>query len=347
MPTGTASWWRACLLGGALGDALGAPVEFLTRAAIRDRFGPAGITAPVAHEGRVGAITDDTQLTLFTAEGLLGAQRRASGYGIAGYPSALQHSYLRWLATQGETGVAPAHAGPVRLVGLLYGCADLHHRRAPGRTVLAALRSGRYGTRSEPLNTSKGCGGVMRAAPAALGGFDGGVLVAAVTHGHPTGYLAAGAFAEILRTLAGGADLAAGLDAALARLAAEPDGAETAAALSRARDLAGRREATIEGLGAGWTAAEALAMAVFAALRADGDLVAGLRCAVDHSGDSDSVGAIAGNLLGAILGEDALPREWLAPLEARDVIETVAADLAAGPPDRERAAEHAARYPYH
>ena len=63
--------YRGCLLGGAVGDALGAPVEFLGREAITERFGPEGITDFAAAYGRIGAITDDTQLTLFTAEGLI------------------------------------------------------------------------------------------------------------------------------------------------------------------------------------------------------------------------------------------------------------------------------------
>ena len=54
---------RGCLLGGAAGDALGAPVELLSLAEIRQRYGPQGITACAEAYGRLGAITDDTQMT--------------------------------------------------------------------------------------------------------------------------------------------------------------------------------------------------------------------------------------------------------------------------------------------
>ncbi len=327
-----AAWWRATLLGGAIGDALGAPVEFLDVGAIRARFGRRGITAPVPYDGRLGAITDDTQMTLFTADGLLAAGRRESSYGIASYPHALYVSYLRWMATQGEP--LPPLERPVELRGLLSDCPDLHHRRAPGNTCLSALRHGEPGSVERPLNDSKGCGGVMRAAPGARHrGFDAGVAIAAITHGHPTGYLAAGAFVEILAQLGRGQRLGE--------------------AVAAARDLASGGEAatpeTVERLGAAWIAEEALAIALYAALRAeaDGDATGALAIALNHSGDSDSTGAIAGNLIGALLGEDALPAALVDPLEARDVIVQVANDLAAAPPEDGPAfIEHAERYPY-
>jgi ADP-ribosylglycohydrolase len=68
------SRFRGCLLGGAVGDALGAAVEFMTREQITQRYGRRGITAFDVAYGRAGAITDDTQMTLFTADGLLRAE---------------------------------------------------------------------------------------------------------------------------------------------------------------------------------------------------------------------------------------------------------------------------------
>ena len=62
---------RGSLLGGAVGDTLGAPIEFESLREIRARFGPEGLRKPAPAFGRVGAITDDTQMTLFTAEGLI------------------------------------------------------------------------------------------------------------------------------------------------------------------------------------------------------------------------------------------------------------------------------------
>jgi ADP-ribosylglycohydrolase len=176
------------------------------------------------------------------------------------------------------------------------------------------------GTVDDPLNDSKGCGGVMRVAPVGLLGgdrFDLACDVAALTHGHPTGYLAAGALAEILARILDGAPLPAALDAAERRLRERPGHEETLAALRAAREGSAR--------GGGWVAEEALAVAVQCALAAE-SFAHGVRLAVNHSGDSDSTGAIAGNLLGALLGADAIPQRWLAQLELRDEIEALTAD---------------------
>ncbi len=57
------------------------------------------------------------------------------------------------------------------------------------------------------------------------------------------------------------------------------------------------------------------------------DVRGGIVLAVNHGGDSDSTGSIAGNLLGAMHGVRAIPSEWLEALELREVISEVAGDL--------------------
>ena len=96
----TRSAFRGCLLGGAIGDALGAPVEFTKLPDIRRRFGPKGVTGFAKAYGRAGAITDDTQMTLFTAEGLIRAHNRWLGKGIVSVETAVWYAYRRWLHTQ-------------------------------------------------------------------------------------------------------------------------------------------------------------------------------------------------------------------------------------------------------
>lgn len=168
---------RGSLLGGAIGDALGNPVEFLSLAGIRRAYGEDGVRGLVADaDGAVGRITDDTQMTLFTAEGLIRAHSRAMSKGIGGAETALvRNAYLRWLDTQNHPA-PPARGGddPVR-TGWLRQQRFLYARRAPGNACLTGLAAehvpdptGPFG-RPGPVNTgSKGCGTVMRSAPFGL-----------------------------------------------------------------------------------------------------------------------------------------------------------------------------------
>lgn len=328
---------RGCLLAGAVGDALGAPVEFSSIEQIRRRYGPAGITDfEPCYDRAGGAITDDTQLTLFTLEGLLGAVSPEAG--LAG----VLHANLRWLHTQGvpwqQAGATlPGVTGPG---GLLVRVPDLHSRRAPDETCLAALRAsaaGIAGSTMQPINDSKGCAGVSRTAPA--GFFTAGVTeafrlgrdIAALTHGHPSGYLPAGVLAAMVSQLIRGASLAEALDAAVAELRQHRGHEETDRAVAAARALAacgrpGPEE--LATLGGGWTGEEALAIALCAAMSGR-DLPDALLLAVNHGGASDTTGALCGSLLGARDGVMAIPTRWLSPLELRDLIAALAADAAA------------------
>jgi ADP-ribosylglycohydrolase len=315
-----------------VGDALGAPVEFLSLAGIRARFGRSGLRELAPAYGRAGAITDDTQLTLFTAEGLVLAARAGALARTDELVRIVHRAYLRWLRTQGGTSAHPTFERTDE--GWLLDVAGLHSLRAPGATCLAALRSARLGRVEDPLNSSKGCGAVMRMAPVGLARavgdpFRTGCALAALTHGHPSGWLAAGFLAALVRELAAGAPLEDAARETLGELRRWPGSEECAAALDRALDHARAGPATaeaVESLGEGWVAEEALAISLFCALAAP-DLESALLLAVNHGGDSDSTGSITGNLLGAIHGERAIPRRWLDALELREEIERTAEEL--------------------
>lgn len=350
---------KGCLLGGAVGDALGAAVEFMSWRQIAKRFGPLGIQDFAPAYGRLGAITDDTQMTLWTAEGVLRGMLRSSLKGVGGPMSVLPRSYLRWLYTQ--DGALPATIEHQELIlgdaktptGWMLGVQELHERRAPGNTCLSALRAPNADLWDRASNDSKGCGGVMRVAPIALIDhpirdelFSLGCQAAAVTHGHTTGILASGALVWLLLELRDGTSLADAVQGTIRRLSHEPDHEETTDALDRALSLAlsphTPSAASVESLGGGWIAEQALAIGAYTALVADRDLARGVRLAVNHSGDSDSTGSIAGQLLGIQLGVEAIPAQWLEALELREVIERVAEDLVMGVEGMEDAWE---RYP--
>ncbi|GAB2794594.1 hypothetical protein GCM10027040_21070 [Halomonas shantousis] len=150
--------------------ALGASVEFLSRAEILVRFGSEGITDYAPIYGGLGRITDDTQMTLLTAEGLLRGWVRGAIKGITTYPGVTAHAYLRWLQTQGEEPQHDIMIGPNPFgwePGWLIQQRALHDRRAPGHTCLSALRE-MPSLGALARNNSKGCGGVMRVAPVGL-----------------------------------------------------------------------------------------------------------------------------------------------------------------------------------
>jgi ADP-ribosyl-[dinitrogen reductase] hydrolase len=311
---------RGCLLGGAVGDALGAPIEFMSAEAIARRF-----EFPLTDILPPGRFTDDTQMVLFTCEGLIRANVRGRSKGICHPPSVVYYAYLRWLHTQGRV------VDKELLNGWLVRERRLHRQQMPGITCLSALESGEIGTTAEPINDSKGCGGVMRAAPVGLvrwaseDTYQLGCDIAALTHGHPLGWQSAGVLAVIIRSLVDGEPLQRAVDAAMREADDEMLGVmEHALAVAEA----GVPDATTieRELGAGWVGEEALAIAVACALAAP-DFASGVIAAVNHSGDSDSTGSICGNILGALHGETAIPTEWLDALHARDLIEIVADDF--------------------
>ena len=327
-----------CLVGGACGDALGAPVEFLSLSQIVRRYGGRGIVDYDVAYGRRGAITDDTQMTLFTAEGLILWAVRAGGEDISQIPEFIFQAYLRWLSTQGDVStdrLVRQHGTCSMVDGHLTTCPQLHSRRAPGNTCISALASGRMGTIDDPINRSKGCGGVMRIAPVGLfvrpdDAFDTACRIAAITHGHPTGYLAAGCLAMVVGLVVSGLPPAAAVRETVAVLKTRPRHEECLEALTRALHAvkhAPVSAGTVATLGRGWVAEEALAIGVYCALAAESDFTAGIRLAVNHSGDSDSTGAITGHILGALCGLKNIPERFLRDLESIDVILEISADL--------------------
>lgn len=333
---------RGCLIGGAAGDALGYPVEFRSASQICYRYGSAGITDYECDRRRGEAlISDDTQMTLFTAAGVLEAQ----SIPLTRIPVAA--AYQNWLTTQEGPYRSDAAPGTLGLMARpeLFAC------RAPGVTCLSALRA-QCSTHTwpedyiaVPQNSSKGCGGVMRVAPLALRHWLSddqvaldweGAQLAAITHGHSLGYMPAAVLTHILsRSLQdSGATLRElveeARDAAKQLFAADGHLAELCAGIDRAMELAageGSDPENIRRLGEGWVAEETLAISLYCALRHQDDFSAGIIAAVNHDGDSDSTGAVTGNLLGAWLGYEAIEPRWTQQLELRDTLLLAADEL--------------------
>lgn len=319
---------KACLTIGALGDALGASVEFMSYGQITSTFGAGGIRFLDQAYGKKGAITDDTQMTLFAADGLISAYKRGAERGILGeYWGYTAMSYLRWLETQDYKN---AEYPDLQWWGSseLYELVKAQGTRGPGNTCLSALKAVKKSC--EPANNdSKGCGTVMRVAPVGIffasltdeldekalkNIYDEGVKDAAITHGNITAHHSSGLLAVIYALTLNGSDLAVAVRQSLDEFAT-PDISELCEKAVKLAEQPPSRE-NLELLGEGWIAEEAMAIGLYCALLCTTQnmpVIDALRLSVNHSGDSDSTGAITGNLIGISRGMDAVPHELLSP----------------------------------
>lgn len=382
---------RGSLIGGAAGDALGYPVEFDYYGEIIARYGKPGISNYELVNG-VAEISDDTQMTLFTANGMLMGLTRGYMRGIGGQPEFyVEYAYQDWYFTQtksygsvmGQDDRYSTHRHT-----WLSAIPELYSQRAPGNTCMSAIRD--IIERRTPQNNSKGCGGVMRVAPWPLfcASHDvrysieeidvAGGEIARLTHKHPLGWMPAMVLTHIIYRLVKEAPLAELLnpsgsksveqrvDATRKAFAAiveealqllpqlkitrpvseqtwqedKPIGEVFFNDVERQRELVERAlfladnsQSDVENiskLGEGWVGEEALAIAVYAVARHIDSFEDVLIAAVNHDGDSDSTGAIAGNIIGAIMGYDAIPAKFKEHLELHDVILAIADDLHQG-----------------
>lgn len=349
---------RGCLFGGAVGDALGYPVEFLQEKQIFRKYGENGITAYTKESVSGKAlISDDTQMSLFTANGLLAGDTRGAMRGIQGLPREyVMKAYKDWLKTQ-ESSLQEVskHKRFTEAGGYswLLDVPELYARRAPGNTCLSALQDGtEYEDYVEAKrNHSKGCGGIMRVAPLAVNHRASdirrldmeGAQLAAITHGHSLGYMPAAVLVHVINRIVYPEEGKAmslkdivleARDTVSSVFEGDPHLGELAEIIDRAVRLSEDEETedpdNIRALGEGWVAEETLGISLYCALRHQDDFSAGVIAAVNHSGDSDSTGAVTGNILGALLGYDAIAEQWKKDLELSDVILEVADDLCRG-----------------
>lgn len=325
-------YFQGCLIGGAIGDALGWPIEFMKLNEIKRKFAENGLIDLILCEDGKAQITDDTQMSMFTAEGLLRAESRLTNKGICHAPVVIYFAYQRWLLTQGYP-----KKKDIEFIydGWLLDIDRLFTTRAPGNSCISSLLKDEKGTKENPNNNSKGCGAVMRSAPFGLfldkdTAFEVAIETAAFTHGHPTGQLAAGALAYMIAEIIDGQSIIAATFNTIEKVSKEKESLECISKLEEAislsqSDLSDNDAISI--IGEGWIGEEALGISVFCAMRYQNDFRQALIAAVNHSGDSDSTGAITGNILGAYSGIDCIPKEWFQNTELTEEIVQLANDL--------------------
>ena len=338
---------RGSLIGGAIGDALGYPVEFIySFGEIQKRYGECGITRLdtkqywLEEDEQAGkaVVSDDTQMTLFTANGLLNAKKQGISpkYGIC-------RAYIEWYLTQiGKKSTKYRDCW-------LSDVPELNHRRAPGNTCMTSLDAIYRG--KDPMNNSKGCGGVMRIAPIPLYAAvqdrmsieEADLLAgeaAEITHQHPLGYISAAMMSHVIYRLARDIEptpgsmkryIIEGVDMIRKQYQTYHNDVERMAELAeRAIYLLDNGKTDLENighLGEGWTGEEALAIALYCALKHFDNFEDAMIAAVNHGGDSDSTGAVTGNIIGAAIGYESIPQHFKDDVELHDVILHVADDL--------------------
>lgn len=335
---------RGSLIGGAVGDALGYPVEFISSyAAIQKRYGDRGITRYELDESGKALISDDTQMTLFTACGLLNAVKDNSPL----IPSICE-AYVEWYFTQmgkRKKSFRKCWVGDLP---------EMNVCRAPGNTCMSSLHAIANGR--EPINNSKGCGGVMRVAPIALymasmnhqekisEAYMRAGDAAEITHQHPLGFVPAAFLSDIIyQILCEEKEMTRDIFFEIIEYGLKitrmfggkftEEVAEFEQMIIKAVKLTDSNLSDVEAIdqiGEGWTGDEAVAIAVYCTLKHLGDFESAIVASVNHKGDSDSTGAVTGNLIGAMVGFDAIPQCYKNDLELHDVILHVADDLWGG-----------------
>ena len=324
---------RGSLIGGAIGDALGYQIEFKRN--IKEKEVTKFINTPAI-------VSDDTQMTLFTANGLIWRETRGALRGIAMLPpDAVYEAYLDWLDTQ-------YNENKHNSISWIKNIEELNHQRAPGNTCVGALSSGIKGTIDKPINDSKGCGGIMRVAPVGLymsnsenaGKY--GADIGAITHGHPLGIIPCYVLATLIYYLVNDEiSIKEALNKAVEQYEEKFDIFDkeykkyflqlTKKAVELSKKNISDTEA-IKEIGEGWVAEETFAIAIYACLKYSDDFENAIICSINHDGDSDSTGSVAGNIIGASLGYNKIPDYYKDNIELKNIIIELADDLSVDVP---------------
>ncbi len=335
-----------CILGLAIGDAMGYTVDSRSWEDIRSDYGPGGLRGYDLVNGYAD-VSSHTQLAAYTGCGLLAGLTRGQMYGrMAPFIRYIAQAQKEWSAIQ------HTRREPARALCWISGLESLRRRRCLDTRLLDLLARDRLGTVHEPLNASDSPS--CLAAAAVVGAFFApgrmephevgrlGAEAVALTQGDPHTFLAGAVAAYAVAGILQDRDTSLrdhflqATDTVAAQFGREfPQAGELKKLLHKAVTFVSNtvlppREA-LHHLRC-QTGAECLAGAMYVALFCEKSFDDAMILAVNHSGRSAAVGALAGAFLGAKLGEGALPDFYLDCLEAADSLRELAVDLAQGCP---------------
>ena len=337
---------KGCIYGGAIGDALGYTIEFDRENEIFSKYGENGIQKYEYNKNGEALISDDTQMTLFTAEAIVYAKKN----NVSVRQTARQ-AYIDWLITQtvrfeNRTKIKEFDEH-ITWLSDIEGLCDT---RLPGITCMNALKE-LDRTKAviddyiaDKRNDSKGCGGIMRCAPVGLC-LKGNIKeidmeaaqLSAITHCHSLGYMPSAILAHIINRITfsqNGQTLKEIILDAQKTVSEIFENDENLSYLNKIIDLSIELSKNSENdldnihkIGGGWVGEETLGIALYCSLRYENDFSKAVCVSVNHSGDSDSTGAVLGNILGAWLGFDTIEDKWKNGLELSDVLSRVCDDI--------------------
>lgn len=335
-------YYRGCLLGMAVGDAMGYTVEDKNWDEIQEEYGPSGLLGYDLKADEYAQVTSHTQVAAFLCNGLLLALTRG------------KKEYMRWskLALKEWIRSQQFYRDPEKSYCFLCKLPLFHRRHCRDVRMLDNHRLEAYGTMTQRKNLNNTPGAITagivagmlyqpgRISPEGIGELAGELI--ALTHGHPETYLSG---AVLSYTIAGilhdpNRSLERHFNQAIQVAEKQfenrfPQIDQVTIKLCRAIELAKNTALSpveaMEQIGCEDTA-ECLAGAMYACLVNPEDFDGAIITAVNHSGVSAAVGAIAGAIMGAKLGEEALPEFYLESLECTDVLCTLAEDMANGSP---------------
>lgn len=325
--------FMGAMLGGAVGDALGYLIEFMNMKSIQKKYGPYGLRTILKLEanGKKSIISDDTQLALFTIDGLLW-----SSCSNLSLQEGLHRAYMRWYYTQTERLIDPSLEKWLRIqeheTHWEYQMMEerfLFARRAPGKACLMALATGKTFSRDAAANNCRSSTVLSRAVPIGLWhagmpeeAFADACDAALLTHGHADAYLAAGTLGAILSLLAAGKEIGGAITESLRILQKQEDGTCILKSILQAIDEAVTDRNPVRSmkkLGLGWKASEAIALSVYCILKTSSVKDAVLM-ACNQDGDSDTCGFVTGSMTGVLYGPQTIPKNWLSNMECMDIL---------------------------
>lgn len=343
---GKRSALRGCLLGLAVGDAMGYTVDTKTWPQIQEDYGPHGLLGYDLCNGYAD-VTSHTQIAVFTCNGLLLGLTRGQVLGkMAPYVKYVGLAHREWAAGQRR------YDQPRNIHCWAYRVPELRRRHCTDTRVLDTLNRDPLGSMEEPVNSSdspvslaSAVGAALFAQPNRIGREEAdrlGAECVALTVGSPMAFLS-GAFVThlLLECLQDSetslkTQILSSADALQDRFEREYDEAimlanrvRKAVMMAEERNMA--QVAAMEELAEN-SCAGAVAGAVYAALLCEEDFDNAMIVAVNHSGPSAAVGMLTGAILGARMGEEALPEFYLEGLEIATVLQELSEDLISGCP---------------